>query len=173
MNKLSHYLIFLAIILAFIPCKSEENKKEKLHKILGDFPEPPTMQIDTLESLKLNKGWRYKIEYLSEKQDTLFDVPEDRIRAYLFVPFHQKNDKLPGIIAIHQDGNPQNAHLGKLETAGIEGDTTLYYGLELFERGYIVICPDRFTHGEHLKVNRFLIFSNICFHSKRELGNLY
>jgi len=148
MNKLSHYLIFFVIILAFIPCKSEENKKEKLLKILGDFPEPPTLQIDTLESIKLNKGWRYKIEYLSEKQDTLFDTPEDRIRAYLFMPFHQKNDKLPGIIAIHQDGNPQNAHLGKLETAGIEGDTTLYYGLELFERGYIVICPDRFTHGE-------------------------
>jgi hypothetical protein len=87
MNKLSHFLILPVIMLAFISGKAEENKKEKLLKILGDFPEPPIMQIDTLESVKLNNGWRYKIEYMSEKRDTLFDTPEDRIGAYCLFHF--------------------------------------------------------------------------------------
>ena len=148
MTKRFHFLILPAIILTVISGIAEESKKEALLKILGDFPEPPTMQVDTLESVKLDNGWRYKIEYRVENEDTLFDISDDMVRAYLFIPNHEKGEKLPGIIAIHQDGNPQNVHLGKLEPAGIEGDSTLFYGLDLFHRGYIVICPDRFTHGE-------------------------
>jgi dienelactone hydrolase len=148
-QKLISLLIIPLIFLGFV-IKNTDNKKQELTRVLGDFPEPPELQIDTLESVKLENGWRYKIEYLVENEDTLFDIPKDIVRAYLFIPYHEKGEKLPGIIAIHQDGNPQNAHLGKLETAGIKGDTTLFYGLELFNRGYIVICPDRFTHGERL-----------------------
>jgi hypothetical protein len=42
-------------------------------------------------------------------------------------------------------------HIGKSEPAGLVGDSTMYYGKELFDRGYIVICPDRFYHADRRK----------------------
>lgn len=143
------FLLFL-FGLFVISCQPEKSKKEILKGLLGEFPERPKLSIDTLETVQLEKGIRYKIAYLSEPADTLFDEPEDWIKAYLFVPNHKKGKKLPAIIAIHQDG-PQS-HLGKLETAGIEGNIQLYYGLELFERGYVVICPDRIGHAERRRI---------------------
>jgi cephalosporin-C deacetylase-like acetyl esterase len=50
------------------------------------------------------------------------------------------------MVAIHQDG-PQS-HMRKPETAGLAGDKNLYYGLELFQQGYVVLCPDRVGHAE-------------------------
>jgi dienelactone hydrolase len=171
-QKLISLLIIPLIFLGFV-IKNTDNKKQELTRVLGDFPEPPELQIDTLESVKLENGWRYKIEYLVENEDTLFDIPKDIVRAYLFIPYHEKGEKLPGIIAIHQDGNPQNAHLGKLETAGIEGDTTLFYGLELFNRGYIVICPDRFTHGERVNNgNPAESIEQLIFPAEKRIGEL-
>jgi hypothetical protein len=52
--------------------------------------------------------------------------------------------KVPGILAIHQDGAHRPYEYGKGEPAGVHGDTTLYYGLELCLRGFVVVCPDRF-----------------------------
>jgi len=100
--------------------------------------------------VKLPSGWRYKIEYLSEPADSLFHTPPDLVRAYLFMPEHKEHQKLPAIIAIHQDG-PQS-HIGKSEPAGLTGDPNLFYGLELFQRGYVVLCPDRFYHAERRRV---------------------
>jgi len=148
-HKLISLLLIPSVLMGFMG-ENKDNKKQELTRVLGVFPDPPQLNIDTLESVELENGWRYKIQYLVEKEDTLFDIPEDIVKAYLFVPFHEKDEKLPGIIAVHQDGNPQNTYLGKLESAGIKGDTTLFYGLDLFNRGYIVICPDRFTHGERI-----------------------
>lgn len=56
---------------------------------------------------------------------------------------------MPAIVAIHQDD--VNFHIGKSEPEGIMGDSTMYYGKELFERGYVVICPDRYYHVERRK----------------------
>jgi hypothetical protein len=55
------------------------------------------------------------------------------------------------MIAIHQDG-PQS-HIGKSEPSGLIGDKNLFYGLEQFQRGYVVICPDRFGHAERRRVS--------------------
>jgi hypothetical protein len=55
------------------------------------------------------------------------------------------------MIAIHQDG--LQSHIGKSEPAGLIGDKNLFYGLELFQRGYVVICPDRFGHAERRRVS--------------------
>ena len=138
----------LSFILLF-GC-SRDNKEQKLFLALGDFPPRPALDIDTLETVKLPKGFRYKIEFTVEKEDTLFDRPVDKVRAYLFVPEHDKNEKLPAIVAIHQDG--PNTHLGKAEPAGIDGDPDQFYGVELFERGYVVIVPDRFPHAERRRI---------------------
>jgi dienelactone hydrolase len=118
--------------------------------VLGDMPRRPPAVFTTLETVKLDTGTRHKIEYLSEPADPTFHAPTDMVRAYLFVPNHNKGEKLPAIIAIHQDG-PQ-FHIGKSEPAGLAGDKNLYYGLELFQRGYVVLCPDRFYHAERRRV---------------------
>ena len=116
------------------------------------MPSPPTLHVDTLEQQQLPEGWRYKVRYLSEDSSTIFHTPKDFIEAYLFVPFHEPGKQLPAIVAIHQDG--PHDYLGKLEPAGLMGDQEQYYGLELFQRGYIVICPDRFYHSIRRRVAR-------------------
>ncbi len=124
----------------------EAHKQEQLRSVLGVMPKRPAPKFAVLETAKVSTGTRYKIEYLSEEAYAPLHEPEDRIRAYLFVPAHTAGAKLPAILAIHQDG-PQMT-IGKLETAGLAGDKNLHYGLELFERGYVVLCPDRFYHAE-------------------------
>jgi dienelactone hydrolase len=145
--------VIVLLITLLIKSLAQDSKYDLLLKTLGNFPEPPELGIDTLEKVRLENGIRYKIKYLVEKSDTLFDEPEDRIKAYLFVPNHKDTEKLPAIIAIHQDAN--NTHLGKLEPAGLDTSDSYpdqKYGLELFNRGYIVICPDRFGHAERRRI---------------------
>ena len=120
------------------------DQKNALRQVLGLMPKDVPLAIDTIDVTPLENGTRLHISYLSEVHDPIFNTPEDRIEAYLFIP-NKIEPKHPAIIAIHQDG--PNSHIGKREVAGIEGDSTLYYGKELFERGYIVICPDRWTHS--------------------------
>ena len=110
------------------------------------MPARPVPHFVVLETATVGTGTRHKIEYLSEEAYAPLHEPQDRVRAYLFVPAHAPGTKLPAILAIHQDG-PQMS-IGKLETAGLAGDKNLHYGLELFERGYVVLCPDRFYHAE-------------------------
>ena len=150
-NILCSFLIFV-ILLLLIGCSQEsvKSKEDKLLELLGEFPSPPSLAIDTLETTQLENGIRYKIEYTAEKEDTLFNRPIDRIRAYLFVPEHKQNEKLPAIVAIHQDGN--RSDLGKLEPAGLGGSPDQFYGIELFKLGYVVICPDRFPHAERRRL---------------------
>lgn len=121
-----------------------------MHELLGNFPTSVPLDLDTLESVAIEGGTRLKVIYTAEQPDTLFNTPIDRISAYLFVPDHAPGEKLPAVVAIHQDG-PQ-AHLGKAEPAGLAGADDMHYGLELFQRGYVTICPDRFYHAERRRI---------------------
>ncbi len=124
--------------------------KEDLTRVLGGMPARPAPKFAILESVPLDNGWRYKIEFLSEPANPIFNTPVDLIRAYLLVPDHQEGKKLPAVLAIHQDGPQSN--IGKSEPAGLAGDSSLYYGLELYQRGFVVLCPDRFYHAERRRV---------------------
>ena len=119
--------------------------RQKLMELLGDFPDPPPLQTETLESVEIEGGRRDLIEYVSELEDPCFDRPAEKVRAYLFVPHHKQLDQFPAIIAIHQDG--PRSDLGKNEPAGLDGDGDQHFGIELFRRGYVVICPDRIGHA--------------------------
>jgi dienelactone hydrolase len=132
-------------------------KENELLKVLGDFPTPPSLNMNLLESVKLDGGVRHKIEYSVEEANPLFNSPSDKVLAYLFVPDHSEGQKLPAVIAIHQEGITQTNPIGtfstgKLEPAGLGGDEGLHYGLELFRRGYVVICPDQFSHCERRRI---------------------
>lgn len=147
--KKTIYGIVILTLLFSCEGKSDINRNKrdkKLLETLGSFPEKPQLSIDTLEIAKLKNGWRYKIKYLAEDSIPSLGIPKDWVFAYLFVPSAEANNKRPGIVAIHQDDI--NYHIGKSEPTGLMGDSTMFYGLELFNQGYIVICPDRFYHAE-------------------------
>lgn len=140
----------IAILTLLLSCERVNNHSsetdKKLLETLGAFPEKPALSIDTLETVELENGWRYKIKYLAQDSIPSLGIPQDWVFAYLFVPKAEDSKKRPGIVAIHQDD--VNYHIGKSEPAGIVGDSTMFYGLELFNKGYVVICPDRFYHAD-------------------------
>ncbi len=68
----------------------------------------------------------------------------DFVPAWLLVP-KNISGRAPGILALHQT----NGALGKDEVAGLAGSENLRYGLELVERGYVVLAPDYPTLGEY------------------------
>lgn len=145
---MKNIILFFAALL--IAGSSYAQKKADLVKVLGFMPQKPVLKIDTLEKLRVGKGNRYKIRYLAEPANPDFHTPPDFITAYLFIPDEAKHRKLPAMVAIHQDGS--HNYLGNLEPAGMAGDADQHYGVELYSRGYIVICPDRFLHGPRRRI---------------------
>lgn len=129
---------------------SQPVQQKQLLALLGKMPPYPALKVDTLENKVLPEGMRYKIRFLVEDSGSFFHTPPDYIYAYVFVPRHSPGSRLPGIVAIHQDGNHDG--LGKEEPAGLAGDKDQHYASELFEKGYIVICPDRYYHGQRRRI---------------------
>lgn len=147
------YKIVLAMLLGILLFPSTNNaanpNKDVLTNLLGEMPERLPLCTDTLEKTLLNSGMRYKIRYFIEPGNSILGTPDDWGYAYLFIPNLAADEKAPAIVAMHQDD--VYFHIGKSEPAGLMGDSTMHYGKELFERGYIVICPDRFYHAERRK----------------------
>ena len=65
-----------------------------------------------------------------------------RNEAYLLVPHaaETSEEKLPGILAIHQHGG--RFYVGKSEPVGLSARSDFFYAKELCERGYVVLVPD-------------------------------
>ncbi len=70
---------------------------------------------------------------------------DTRIPAFLLLPdlTPAVATGLAAVLAIHQDGDRATQDIGKSEPAGLTGDADQRYGLELCQRGYVVLCPDR------------------------------
>lgn len=150
-NKLLYSIIVVIVLSWFcLSIGAEAVTQSELEEALGLFPDPPPLQLEVLETVPIDGGIRQLIEYVVEDADTIFDRPQDRVRAYLFIPPHEEGQRLPAMVAIHQDG--PSTHLGKAEPAGLAGDVDQHYGLKLFERGYVVICPDRYYHAERRRI---------------------
>ncbi len=103
--------------------------------LLGTPPPPAPLDVKVLSVESLPPHTRKLVEYGT--------VGQERGQAYLLVPVALEG-KASGILAIHQDGGSRPYSFGKSEPAGLGGDPELAYGRELCERGYVVICPDRF-----------------------------
>ena len=130
--------------------ETSDARYSALLRVLGAMLTPPPPTFAVMDSARLETGMRYRIAFLAEPADARFHEPPDEIHAYLFVPDHEGGQRLPAVVAIHQDG-PQS-HLGAREPAGLAGAPDQHYGLELFERGYVVLCPDRFGHAERRRL---------------------
>jgi len=120
---------------------------ERLVSLLGEFPEEPPLDMRVLEVQEFDAYTRRLIEYTVEG--------EERVQAFLLIP-RGRDEKLPSVLAIHQDGAGRPYQYGKSEPSGVAGDSELRYGLELCLRGYVVICPDRFPfESRSLAKSRF------------------
>jgi dienelactone hydrolase len=104
--------------------------------LLGGFPDRPDLAPGTLAIEAESDHDRRLVEYTT--------TAGERVRAWLLTPHHPRAVPTPGIVAIHQDGGQRPYANGKSEPAGVAGDPGLAYGKELCQRGYIVLCPDRF-----------------------------
>lgn len=121
----------------FIVPVTEMSLPAKIKKLF-----PPRPKIDpALQILKRNRirgGERWLIEYAVSEGE--------RVQAYLLIPEGEPGPRRPGLIASHQHAG-QHA-LGKSEPVGLAGDPDMAYGLELFQRGFVVLCPDHLGFEE-------------------------
>jgi dienelactone hydrolase len=115
----------------------------ELLDLLGKFPEKPgSLEVQVLREEELPGCKRQLISYLVEE--------DERIKAYLLRPTSTrlaKNGKLPAILAIHSHGT--QFYIGKSEVSGLpRQQSDRRYGLELAERGYVVITPYQLAFEE-------------------------
>ena len=108
-----------------------------LFQFLGAFPSQRAALDSRIKKVeRLNGYTRTKVEYNVE--------PHDKAQAYLLVPTNV-TIPAPAALALHQTV-PQ----GKDEPVGISGNPHMYYGLELVQKGYVVLAPDSITAGERV-----------------------
>lgn len=109
---------------------------ENLARVMGSLPSARVpLDVKEIERATVGKLLRRKVTYQSDAND--------RVPAYIFTPVEKPAAKLPAILALHQ-----TTKIGKDEPAGL-GVKDMAYGLELAQRGFVVIVPDYPTFGEH------------------------
>ncbi len=112
---------------------------DNMQRVMGPLPGPlqrVPLAIKVIEETRVGALIRRKITYQSDA--------DDRVPAYLFLPAVRPAGKLPAMLCLHQ-----TTRNGIDETAGIQGNPDLKYGLELAERGYVVLAPEYPSFGNH------------------------
>ena len=116
--------------------------RDKILECLGVFPNKVDLDLIEIEDIDKGNYIQKIVEYNVEENE--------RVKSYLLVP---KNiTKAPGILAIHQHHG--NWDIGKSEVVGLTNDSMYSYGVDLVNRGYVVIAPDI-----------------ICFEDRKDDGN--
>ncbi|QOV91790.1 alpha/beta hydrolase family protein [Humisphaera borealis] len=119
---------------------------EAMQRVMGPLPAPSAAPLD-VKVLAEERGRtfvRQTIEYTAEVDPR--SGRAERVPAYLYLPIDLKaGEKRPAVLALHP-----TSKLGKAEIAGA-GKPNRQYGLELAERGYVVICPDYPSFGDYAK----------------------
>lgn len=84
---------------------------ESLIALLGGFPERPPLDTLILKEQSESTYTRRLVEYAT--------VDGERVRAFLLLPHVEDGRRIPGILAVHQDGNGRPYSYGKSEPAGL------------------------------------------------------
>ena len=110
----------------------------------GPLPERaklPPLDVQVHDEVEQAGTTRQTISFASES--AAISAP-DRVTAYLWLPAGRAAGKrLPAILALHPTGP-----LGKGIVAGLGPRANRGYGLELAQRGYVVIAPDYPSFGD-------------------------
>ncbi|GMV99415.1 MAG: hypothetical protein AMXMBFR84_05540 [Candidatus Hydrogenedentota bacterium] len=111
---------------------------ENVQKVAGPFPgKEKEVPFDPVADPDMDMG-----SYVRRKM-TIAVEAGDRLPVYLLIP-KKGTSRRPAMVCLHQT----SVH-GKDEVAGLAESTTLDYGHELAERGYVVIAPDYPNMGEY------------------------
>ena len=128
------------------PVKTISDWQIRRHQILqgmqlamGSLPSRENLlpfDVMVHESIKTARYERRHISMIIEKNY--------RLHAYLFIPNGLKRDqKVPAMLALHP-----THYMGKGDTAGLSKRENRSYGLELAQRGYVVLVPDYPSFGD-------------------------
>jgi len=117
-----------------------ERCRERLRALLGRWPDPVPLRLETLEQVACDGYRRDKVIFDSE--DTM-SVP-----AYLLVP-DGRTAPGPAILACHGHGPGKAVVVGLETTEAPHGD----YARQLARRGYVVLAPDLRCFGERADWN--------------------
>lgn len=105
---------------------------------LPDRTKLPPLDVQVSEEATQEGIKRQTISYHSRNNE--------RVTAYLWIPERRGNERRPGMLALHPTGP-----LGKGIVAGLGPRGNRQYGLELAQRGYVVLAPDYVTFGDLAK----------------------
>jgi len=110
-----------------------------MQQAMGKLPDRthlPPLDVKVLATETSENFTRQRISFVASGTE--------RIPAYLFLPKSSDHIKgRPAILALHP-----TSPLGKGEIVG-QGKQDRAYGLELAERGYVVLCPDYPSFGDY------------------------
>lgn len=114
-----------------------------LMQFLGSFP-ATVVALDPriVKKESLNGYTRTKVEYNVGPDDKV--AADYKASAYLLIPANLTK-LTPAVLALHQ-----TVPEGKDEPVGISGNPNMHYGLELVERGHVVLAPDSITAGDRV-----------------------
>lgn len=114
--------------------------RARLTDLLGPFPEPVPLNVETVEQEQCDGYRRDKVVF--DTEDTM-SVP-----AYLLVP-DDRREPGPAILASHGHGR------GKAQVVGLESTDAPNsdYAHQLARRGYVVLAPDLRCFGERADWN--------------------
>ncbi len=148
------------------PVTTPEDWQNRRHDILrnfqlaaGNLPSPVSrvpLDLKVLEEVRLDPP--AVRQSLIRKKISFQSDPYDRVPAWLFIPVSAEDgDTRPVVTGAEKPrhGIPavlclqQTTNAGKNEPAGIEGDPSMKYAIELAERGLITLAPDYPSFGEH------------------------
>ena len=117
--------------------------RARLVRNLGKMPERVPLRAETLSREDMGTFVREKVVYDTE---ACASVP-----AYVLIPKGLKRgEKCPGVLAAHGHG------IGKNPLVGLDGDEKPHedyqkvLGIQLVERGYVVVAPDWRGFGERM-----------------------
>jgi len=124
------------------PANWEKRRKEILEgmqQAMGPLPDRTHLVDLDMKVVEVKKGDGYTRQTISFTTE-----PGDRLTALLYIPdIAKKGKRIPGMLALHPTGEK-----GKLIVAGEGPLENRQYGLELAQRGYVVICPDYPSFGD-------------------------
>ncbi|MGQ9731315.1 MAG: alpha/beta hydrolase [Candidatus Zipacnadales bacterium] len=106
--------------------------------VMGELPDASRrvpLEVQVTEEVEMEHFTRRKVTFAVE--------PGDRVPAYLLLPKGFRGQR-PAMLCLHQ-----TIAIGKAEMVGLGDNPNRRYGLELAERGYVVLAPDYPNFGEY------------------------
>jgi hypothetical protein len=113
--------------------KRRANILASMQEVMGPIPgkeKRGPLDVQLIEEVDCGSHVRWSITYAAEARG--------RVPAYVLIPkiAFQKKVRLPGVLALHQ-----THRLGNKVVVGLGDSPNDQYGVELVERGYVVLAP--------------------------------